>query len=133
VTIDEVWIGNWIYWTFTLVTTNNYDSLTELLEHTTAHTKSSQSALQQLPMADVSLPLCFRTVTGLSYQLLTSHNCNSQLTQLTTQVKSSQVKFSLQPTVSRPVCLDVKPHLETKAKLLLLSDSCGSVDVGRPL
>jgi hypothetical protein len=24
---DEVWIGNWIYWTLTLVTTNNYGSL----------------------------------------------------------------------------------------------------------
>jgi hypothetical protein len=27
---DGVWIGNWIYWTLTLVTINNYDSLTEL-------------------------------------------------------------------------------------------------------
>jgi hypothetical protein len=25
-----VWIGNWVYWTLTLVTTNNSDSLTEL-------------------------------------------------------------------------------------------------------
>jgi hypothetical protein len=31
VTRQEVWIGNWIYWTLTLVrTTNNYDNLTEL-------------------------------------------------------------------------------------------------------
>jgi hypothetical protein len=30
VTIDGVWISNWIYWTLTLVTTNNYDSLTKL-------------------------------------------------------------------------------------------------------
>jgi hypothetical protein len=30
VTRDEVWIGNWIYWTFTLITTNNYDSLAVL-------------------------------------------------------------------------------------------------------
>jgi hypothetical protein len=29
VTIDRVWIGNQIYWTLTLVTTNNYDSLAE--------------------------------------------------------------------------------------------------------
>jgi hypothetical protein len=49
VTGDEVWIGNWIYWTFTLVTTNSYDSLTELhttkITVTTAHIKSSQSSL----------------------------------------------------------------------------------------
>jgi hypothetical protein len=30
VTIDGVWIGNRIYWTLTLVTSNNYYSLTEL-------------------------------------------------------------------------------------------------------
>jgi hypothetical protein len=28
---DAVWIGNWIYWTLTLLITNNYDSATELL------------------------------------------------------------------------------------------------------
>jgi hypothetical protein len=46
---DEVWIGNQIYWTFTLATTNSYDSLTELhtpkITVTTAHMKSSQSSL----------------------------------------------------------------------------------------
>jgi hypothetical protein len=49
VTGDEVWIGNWIYLTLTVVTTNNYDSLTELhtskFTVTTAHIKSSQSSL----------------------------------------------------------------------------------------
>jgi hypothetical protein len=25
-TRDNVWMGNWIYWTLTLITTNNYDS-----------------------------------------------------------------------------------------------------------
>jgi hypothetical protein len=39
----------------------------------------------------------------------------------------------LWPTVSQPVCLRVKPHLGTKTRFLLLSDSCGFVDVGRPL
>jgi hypothetical protein len=38
----------------------------------------------------------------------------------------------LRPTVSRPVCLSVKPHLGPKTKFLLPSDSCG-FDVGRPL
>jgi hypothetical protein len=49
VTADEVWISNWIYWTLTLVTTNNYVSLIELhtlkSTVTTAHMKSSQSSL----------------------------------------------------------------------------------------
>jgi hypothetical protein len=39
----------------------------------------------------------------------------------------------VRPTVSRPVCLGVKPHLGPKTRFLLLSDSCGFVDVGRPL
>jgi hypothetical protein len=71
------------------VATRNYDSLTQLrtlkITVTTAHTKSPQSspavAWQRLTMANVPLPVGFRTVPGLSYQLLTSHNCNSQLTQ----------------------------------------------------
>jgi hypothetical protein len=48
VTIDRVWIGNRIYWTQN-VTTNNYDSLTELhtpeITVTAAHMKSFQSSL----------------------------------------------------------------------------------------
>jgi hypothetical protein len=49
VTKDEVWIGSRIYWTLTLLITNNYNSLTELLTPkitvTTAHRKYSQSSL----------------------------------------------------------------------------------------
>jgi hypothetical protein len=49
VAIDGVWIGNRIYWTFTIVTTNNHSSLTELhtpkFTATTAHIKYSQSSL----------------------------------------------------------------------------------------
>jgi hypothetical protein len=33
----------------------------------------------------------------------------------------------------RPVCVGVKPHLGPKTIFLLLSDSCGIVDVGRHL
>jgi hypothetical protein len=48
-TINQVWTGNRIYWTFTVVTTNNYDSLTELhiakIAATAAHIKYSQSSL----------------------------------------------------------------------------------------
>jgi hypothetical protein len=40
-TRDEIWIGNWIYWTPTLVTTYNYKGLDELhalkITVTTAH------------------------------------------------------------------------------------------------
>jgi hypothetical protein len=47
---------------------------------------SSHSALavvwQQLPVVDVPLPLGSRTVCGLTYQLLISHNCISQLIEL---------------------------------------------------
>jgi hypothetical protein len=43
-----------------------------------------------------------------------------------------KVKVMLRQTVSRPVFLGVKPHLGPKARFLLLSDSCGFVDVGRP-
>jgi hypothetical protein len=39
----------------------------------------------------------------------------------------------LRPTVSRLVCLGVRPNLGTKTTVLLLSDSCGFVDVGHPL
>jgi hypothetical protein len=75
--------------TLTVVTINNYDSLTELhipnITVTTAHIKSPQSSLDvawlRLPTADVPLPLGSWTLPGLSYQLHTSHNCNSQLTQ----------------------------------------------------
>jgi hypothetical protein len=36
----------------------------------------------------------------------------------------------LRPTVSRPFDLGIKPHLGPKTRSLLLSDSCGFVDVG---
>jgi hypothetical protein len=49
VTVDGFWTDNWIYWTLTLVTTNNYYSLTELrtpkITVTTAHVMSSQASL----------------------------------------------------------------------------------------
>jgi hypothetical protein len=82
-TRDGVRIGNWIYWALTFVTTNNYDSLTELhipnITVTAAH-MSSQSSLAvawyRLSTADVPLPLGSRTVTGLTYQLLTTATLN---------------------------------------------------------
>jgi hypothetical protein len=128
VTRDGVSIGNRFYWTFT------YDSLTEL--HTpkitviTAQRRSSQSliavAWQRFPKTDVALPLGPRAATGLIYQILTSHNCNSQLTQPTTQVK---VKVMFQ---SASLIVVSSTHLGPKTWRLLLSDSYGFVDVGHP-
>jgi hypothetical protein len=46
---------------------------------------------------------------------------------------SSQSQFMLQPTVSRQVCLGVKPNLEHKFKFFVLSESFIFVVVGRPL
>jgi hypothetical protein len=59
----------------------------------------------------------------------TRTHCNSlQHTLILLEVK---VKVMLRPTVSRPVSLGVKPHLVPKTRFLLLSDSCGFVDVER--
>jgi hypothetical protein len=70
--------------------------------------------------------MCSRTVPRLNYQFFTSHNCNSQL-------KFKKIEVVLRPTVSRPICLVFKPPYRPKTRFLLLSGSCGFVDVGRPL
>jgi hypothetical protein len=44
----------------------------------------------------------------------------------------NQGQVTLQPTVNRPDSLGVKPLLGSKTTLLLLSDSHGFIDVGRP-
>jgi hypothetical protein len=50
---------------------------------------------------------------------------NSQLKSKT----ESKSKLCLRQSVRRPVYLGVKPHLGPKTRFLLLSDSCGFVDV----
>jgi hypothetical protein len=77
-------------------------------------------------MTDVPFPLCSR------YQLLTSHNCNSQLTYLRTKSKSKSKLCYDQWLVGQSVLVS-STHLGLKTRLLLLSDSCGFVDVGHSL
>jgi hypothetical protein len=70
---DGVWIGNQIYWTLTLVTTNN-DSLTELHApkdcciYSTPEVFSvfTSRCLVVASTADVPLPLGYRTVLRLT-------------------------------------------------------------------
>jgi hypothetical protein len=69
VTIDRVWISNWIYWK---ITTRYYTS-----QITIGNTRSSQSVTDFTSLCLVTacndgrpLPLGSRTVPGLSYQLL---------------------------------------------------------------
>jgi hypothetical protein len=111
VTVDGVWTGNRIYWTLILVKTSNYDSLTELQITNIIATHEVFSVfisrcLVAASTADVPLPLCSRTVTGLSYQLLISHNCNSLLvlvspsTELAENVSSIFVLSRCQENVS---------------------------------
>jgi hypothetical protein len=47
--------------------------------------------------------------------------------------KQVATQVTLRPTVNRPVSPGVKPRLGPKTRFLLLSDSCGFVDVGRPI
>jgi hypothetical protein len=89
VTTDGVRIGNWIYWTLTFVTTNNYDSFTELhisnITATTANIHFSQFSLAvawwRLPMTDFHLPLCssILRVPRNSWRLLYCLSCETPL------------------------------------------------------
>jgi hypothetical protein len=81
-------------------------------------------------MTDVPLRLGFWTIPGLSYQLLTSQKCNSQLTQPQLKLKSKLCYDWLSVGQS---FLASSPHLGPKTRFLFLSDSRGFVDVGRRL
>jgi hypothetical protein len=66
-----------------------------------------------------------------------SDSNSSQWLNPSNSVTAAQVKVRvthmIPPTVSRLVCLRAKPHLWHKSRLLLLSDICGFLDMGRPL
>jgi hypothetical protein len=77
------WIGNQIYWTLTLITTTVSLSYSE--DHCNYSTHKffpvfTSCCLVVVSTVDIPLPLGSQTVPGLSCQLFTSHNCNSQLT-----------------------------------------------------
>jgi hypothetical protein len=113
------WIDIWFYRTLTLVTTNNYDSLSELHAQkftvTTAHIKTSQSspavAWQRLPKAEIPLPPGSRILPGFSYQLLTFH-----FSLLTTSI------------FNRLNSLSSKLLLVLASTVILGSESCGTHD-----
>jgi hypothetical protein len=75
VTIDGVWIDNWIHRTATLVTTDNYGSLPDLhtpnITVTAANTKISLLSLTvawyRLPTVKVLLPVDSKTIPGFNY------------------------------------------------------------------
>jgi hypothetical protein len=107
VTRDEVWIGNWIYWTLTLVTTNNYDSLTELhtpqITVTTAHIVFSVFTSRCLVAASnggrfpsSGSPELFPT-SATSYQLPASHFSQLQKQKLTAGNKPARSHLASGP------------------------------------
>jgi hypothetical protein len=112
-TIDGVWICNRIYWNLKqLVTTNNYDSLTELhtpkIIVTTTHIKSSIFTNRCLVAASKGgrFPSSgFKNSTRPQYQLLTSHSYQVTLSRLTRK-QSLRVRITLWLEVYRQSVLD---------------------------
>jgi hypothetical protein len=107
--IDGFWTNDWIYWTFTLVTTYNYDCLTEL--HTQYHCNYSThkifSVVTSHCLAGASndgrspssgFPSCPRP------QLPASHFSQLQLSSDSTTQDKVKVIRVLRPTVSWPYC-----------------------------
>jgi hypothetical protein len=69
----------------------------------------------------------------IHWQPRTYSSRSAALTNRRPKTGSIQVRVMLLPTVSRPVCHGVKPHLGSENTFLVLSDICGFIDVGRPL
>jgi hypothetical protein len=118
-----------------LVTKNNYNSFTEL--HTPKITVINYSThkffsvftsrcLVAASNGGRSLLLGSRTVPSLSYELHTSHNCNSQLTQPTQQELTVRVRVTLWLVVyCHSVCFGAK-HLETHDQYFFFQlNTCG--------
>jgi hypothetical protein len=128
-TIQGIWIGNWICWALVKRNYKNYNAFanshtllltTGLFKFLCLHQSLPGNGSQKYPL----LPL-LAAGYYLTNQLMTVASSHFQL--------SCQVSVTLRPTVSWPISLEVKHHLEPKPRFLLLSHGCGFVDVERPL
>jgi hypothetical protein len=113
VTVNGFWINDWIYWTLTLVTTSNYDSLNELhipnITVTIAHIKSS-SVFTRRWLVEASnggrssssgFPNCPRPQLPPSHfsQLqLSTESTNSSYTSITTDGQSASLSWCQAPS-----------------------------------
>jgi hypothetical protein len=138
VTRHGVSIDNWLYW---ILKTRNYEEVigisliytystshysARLVVSTYLHYCLPDNGSQQCPLLLRSLPAgdCLAHKPWLQ---LSSHS------RLRLSNSKVNIKVMLRRTVIRPVCLGFKNHLGSKTRFLLLSDSCGFVDVGRPI
>jgi hypothetical protein len=134
VTRDGGWNGNRIYWTLTLVATNNYDSLTEV------HTPKITCNYSTIFSVFTSRCLVAASIGGRSPfsgfpnsprpQLPASHFSQVQLSTDSIKLKS---KLCYDRRLVGQSVLMSSPQLGPKTRFLLLSKSYGFVDVGRPL
>jgi hypothetical protein len=120
VTVDGVWIGNWIYWTLWHITRdyNSQITVTErLVFSVTVFTVLLGSGFQRQTFPFLRLP-------ELSPASATSF-CNFQPT------ACLQTLYYDKRLVGQSVLVP-STHLRLKTIFLLLSDSCGFVNVGHP-
>jgi hypothetical protein len=125
VTIDRVWTGNWIYWTFTLVTTSNSDSLTEI------HTPKITVTTAPIQTSNDRHSPSSGFLNSSQPQPSASHF--SQLHPSTDLTNNSSQSRSHIVTDGQSASLGVEPHLGLMTRYLLLFDSYGLVIVGHPL